>query len=255
MSHAALDEFERADLNGAIEGLYAAFSGYGVDFPLSACALTVSPEDQQWLASKPLRELGPYDLAFYSFKAITTFGTVADFKHFLPRIFELVATVPGYPRNPEIVVGGKLAYANWRSWPETEQVAVERYFRALWRDTLAQFRSVLFADECLGCIAQAVEELGPFLRYWEAAVERDQPARLHLAEYVCGVVGCLREGRVVGAFWEDHPERSRQVSTWLLSPVMASKVERSFDDFVRDPEGAGWEFMLKQYQELRGRPG
>ncbi len=250
MSHAITDEFEHTDLSSAIAGLYGAFSGYGLVLPMNACDHCVSEEDQRLLASKPLRDLTSEDVSFYSFKAMTTFGTVNDFKHLLPRVFELVATDPKFPVDPEIAVGGKLAEADWRSWPEAEKAAVECYLRAFWRDTLSRFPSVVPADACLGSIARAASDLSPFLRYWETAVERDRPARLHLAEFVCESIRSLREDRVLGPFWECCPENSQRVSKWLLNPAVAPKVERSFRDYVSDPAGQGWGHVLEEYHQL-----
>ena len=250
MPQTTTDEFEHIDLASAIAGLYAAFSGYGLVLPMNACDHCVSEDDQRLLASKPLRDLTSEDVSFYSFKAMTTFGTVYDFKHFLPRVFELVATDPKFGVNPEIAVGGKLEEADWHSWPEGEQMATESYLRAFWRDTLTRFPSVVPVDACLGSIAHAVDDLTPFLCYWEAAVERDRPGRLHLAQFVCDSIRPLREDRVLGAFWECHPERSQQVSKWLLNSAVAPKVEQSLREFVRAPEGQERGYALEDYCEL-----
>ena len=65
------------------------------------------------LIAKRLRDLTDTDLKKYAFKALTTWGNADDFRHFLPRLFELEAVHPqrivGLV-DPEILFG-KLAYA------------------------------------------------------------------------------------------------------------------------------------------------
>ena len=68
-------------------------------------------DDKSTLHSKQLRELEDEDLARYAFKAMTTWGDVNDYKHYLPRIFELSA-------KRELLVDtfvtlGKLEYGKW----------------------------------------------------------------------------------------------------------------------------------------------
>lgn len=53
--------------------------------------MTVSESDKAALHSKKLRELENKEICGYAFSAITTWGDLNDFKHYLPRIFELAA--------------------------------------------------------------------------------------------------------------------------------------------------------------------
>lgn len=82
-----------------------------------------------------LRELQGEDLSRYAFKAMTTWGNVNDFKHFLPRILELM-------RGDELnihasTVLGKLKYGRWGSWESAEQKAVTAFLIAWWKHILA----------------------------------------------------------------------------------------------------------------------
>ena len=79
------------DLEGAIAALYDAFASYGLADVVEGCPCCVSAEDQARLRSKPLRLLIDGDLGGFAFSALSTWGTLHDLKHFLPRILELVA--------------------------------------------------------------------------------------------------------------------------------------------------------------------
>ncbi len=74
------------------------------------------------------------DISHYSFKAMTTWGDVEDFKHFLPRLLELSATT-GLAYGYEVVLG-KLEYAKWNEWEETEKDAIRAFLLAWWTESL-----------------------------------------------------------------------------------------------------------------------
>jgi hypothetical protein len=122
------------DLTLAVERLYAAFGKYGLHAPVSGCEHCVMPEDIARIQAKPLRELDAEDLHKYALKAMTTWGEEDDFKHFLPRLFELAAD--------ELLHGGgelmietlfdKLHYTHWKNWPANEQQAFAEFLHAMW---------------------------------------------------------------------------------------------------------------------------
>lgn len=65
---------------------------------------------------------------------MTTWGNVDDYRHFLPRIAELISSgQAGGSYGVDLdMVGNKLAYAKWRAWPDEEQRAIEEWLLALW---------------------------------------------------------------------------------------------------------------------------
>ncbi|EFH85170.1 hypothetical protein [Ktedonobacter racemifer] len=79
-------------LQETIEHIYTTFSSYLLHHPVEGCPHCISHEDQERIASKPLRELTEEDLRRYTLKALTTWGDVNDLKHFLPRMLELVVS-------------------------------------------------------------------------------------------------------------------------------------------------------------------
>ena len=80
------------ELKESIENLYSTFSIYPLNSKMEGCPCCVSDADKEKIHSKQLRELEEEDLSRYVFKAMTTWGDTDDFKHYLPRIFELLST-------------------------------------------------------------------------------------------------------------------------------------------------------------------
>ena len=120
------------ELKIAIENLYLTFSIYPFQSTMNGCPCCVSDLDKKNIHVKQLRNLNEEDLSKYAFKAMTTWGDLADFKHFLPRIFELLATT-NFPVDSQIVLG-KLEYGNWNEWPQAEKVSIQQFLVAWWAD-------------------------------------------------------------------------------------------------------------------------
>ena len=235
-----------ADIRDAVRQLYAAFEPYRVSFPLVACDHCVDASHQQQISCRPLDQLTPDDLAFYAFKAITTFGTIHDFKHFLPRIFELLARKSDFPVDPETVVG-KLSFAEWRTWHRREQQAIERFLRAWWRHAL-ESPDATPLSACLGAIARAIEDLTDFLAFWCDAMDRLAVARMRTAECIC------TELSLDGSdwpFWEEHPERRQQVLDWLRGEAIASRIARGMAEWFATPDGAPYRCGQEEYERWR----
>ena len=140
----------------AVETLYEVLSVYPLAQKVEGCPCCVSDEDESSLHRKPLHELTAKDLSRYAFKALSTWGTEDDFKHFLPRLLELAADP--YDVSYEIdveVLFGKMRYAKWRNWPPAEQQAVSSYFSALWQWLLTLPVEEWVLDDYLCAIANA----------------------------------------------------------------------------------------------------
>src|SRR5438105_2663647 len=106
---------EREELQEAIEELYGVFVCYPLK-KMYGCDHCVLPEDYERLRAKPLRELTWDEIEKFAHKAMTTWGDVEDFKHFLPRLFELLAYENQWPVSVDRLFSSKLQDADWRSW-------------------------------------------------------------------------------------------------------------------------------------------
>ncbi len=232
------------DINETIRNLYCIFRPYVAEFPLNACEHCVSNSHQRQIAEKPLDQLSSDDLAFYSFKAITTFGSVNDFKHFLPRIFELVIRDSDFSVDPEIVFG-KLPEASWRDWPLAEQRAFEQLLRAMWRNVLESHDSVMPIETCLGAIARVVDDLVEFLQFWSDAMDRSAVAETRVAEFLADVFVSGDDW----PFWEESLVQQQQVISWLWDNRTAKLITRTLSKWVQLPEGREYSYVLGKYEQ------
>ena len=203
------EEKQRA-LQAAIENLYVAFSSYKLRAPVEGCDCCVKKDDKKRLAAKPLRQLQEDDLSRYAFKAMTTWGDEYDFKHFLPRILELLATGCSLTFGADILPN-KLGYAEWRTWPDEEKNAIENFLLALWNYDLAGGETGDSTESWFDAISQVVEDASPFLQMWEN-------------EYSIEACEALRD------FIEDFYSWSRapQVGKWLRSDELLQLFEQRF---------------------------
>jgi hypothetical protein len=214
-------------LDDALEALYAAFCGYHGTH-IEGCPHCVSFEDNAALRRAPLRQLGA-ELERYLFKAMTTWGTEEDFKHFVPRLLELYAS-----STDAWLLCDKLAYARWRSWAEHEQLAIERYLLARWQNKLAQDGPPLPGDALLETMVTLNLDIAPYdlrtkLEAWRS--EESRESAQHLARFVLDHGAALfwpslSVGRPT--LWQARSEIAAEVGAWLLEPGTRERLEASF---------------------------
>ena len=150
------------ELKITIERLYETFSCYPFNEKMEGCPCCVSSTDKEKIHTKELRQLDEEDLSRYAFKAITTWGNTDDFKHYLPRIFELLSTTDFIVDT--FVVLGKLHYTKWKTWPAEEQKAINDFLMAWWIDSIKHqnyFNNDLFIE-----IYKLLEDINPLLDNW-----------------------------------------------------------------------------------------
>jgi hypothetical protein len=136
-----ISDSARQSLQHAIDLLYRTFTHYRLQPHMDACPCCVhDDDDKRFLYRAELHELSADDLCTYAFKAMTTWGDGNDFRHFLPRLFELQASATPIPIDNEILFG-KLRYARWRTWPSVEQQAVQTFLLTWGRFLLESYPS------------------------------------------------------------------------------------------------------------------
>jgi hypothetical protein len=118
-------------LSASIERLYDVFAKYkrparGHSSPFSS----ITEQHKARLCSKPLRELAEDDLWTYSRHAMTTWGDISEYKHYLPRLYELLVMHPGWTDAGLLI--GQLDTAEWSQWPDAERDAVIAFLHELW---------------------------------------------------------------------------------------------------------------------------
>lgn len=202
-------------LQEAVKRLYSVFAAYPLRQDTEPCECCHSPEEELVLHSKPLRELTEGNLYDYSGDAILTWGNADDFRHFLPRLFELITEHSGYLELEPLFA--KLRHGDWRTWPVEEQEAVEHYFAALWKWCLVREDEEWLAEDLLCGIAQAVDDISPYLAEWRN--ERQQSAYEKLAYLVTWHrEELISDGRLGHAWWADRKAQLDRVIEWLLEP-------------------------------------
>jgi hypothetical protein len=97
---------------------------------------------------RALRDLSADDLSDYYFQAVSVVGTVDDFKHFLPRILEILVGKSGSGFAPA-VLKINLLEAKFRDWPVAEKRAVLDVLRASGNAKLAKVATALGDEEIL----------------------------------------------------------------------------------------------------------
>ena len=121
-----------ADLQAAIENLYTVFATYPLQPSTNPCLHCHTEQQEERIRVRPLRELTGNDLMDYAFSALYTWGSESDFKHFLPRLFELLVITNDFDFVDPEVLFTKLPYASWWRWPEREQNAIRQFVWSLW---------------------------------------------------------------------------------------------------------------------------
>ncbi len=204
-------------LPAAIEELYSAFGRYGLAERVEGCPCCVSRDDEQRLRSAPLHRMSAGDLSKYAWKALTTWGDENDFRHFLPRLFELAADEPDSCLDVQVLFG-KLHYGGWQSWPEREQEAISKYLQALWSTTLSGEVEASQIEERLCCLGRATDDIEPFLQTW---IEPPDLLKLRL------LAAWLGSGEALGGGWRE-PEPHSRARTWLLDARTTERLETAF---------------------------
>lgn len=214
------------ELHNAIEQLYKAFNKYPANPNMDGSPLY--HDLAQWnqaLMAKPLRELSiEEDLVVYYFKAMTTWGDVIDFKHFMPRIFELLTTIPlGIE---EWVALNKLHYGHYETWPAVEQAAIHQFLLAFWQVLLneeSEWIDALFYNY-FPAIASVFPDFSQLLEIWAAA--DSQEAAQRLAVFVCDNEKQLLKKRVLPGFYDSAP-LGELFFEWLHSAPALSKLKKA----------------------------
>lgn len=215
-----------ASLARAVEQVYAAFAGERPDTLADACPCCVEPEEVRALLATSLRELTAAALERYAGKAMTTWGTAGDYRHFLPRILELVALgqADGSHGLSWLVIAGRLSLAGGeRPWSASESAALRGYFAASWQAALTGAAQADVDAEFLAA-AQAVGVDVPALL---AALR--SPLDVHAAGLLAAIAGDLLS-RLEGGQRVDALLRA-----WLFAEATAALVDEALLEF---PEAA-----------------
>lgn len=150
------------ELKLSIEKIYHVFSRYPVRSSIDGCPCCVSTSDKETIHSKQLRQLQEEDISKYTSKAMTTWGDVEDFKHYLPRIFELASTTEFIVDT--FIVLGKLDYGKWIEWELDEIESINDFLLAWWTNSTKH--KSYFDRELLIEISKKIGDISTLLDKW-----------------------------------------------------------------------------------------
>ncbi len=212
----------------AVTELYRIFRPYRTPVHPVGCPCCVTQADQQQLFAKPLERLSVGDLDQFAFQALTTWGSVNDLKHFLPRLLELGPESPEEFTQVEVLFR-KLTLGDWSSWPLGEHQAVTHFLLALWRERLTAVGGEWKFDELLCGLGCAVDSLAPYLRLWSDC--RHPSGYDHLVHFIDeNSAGMLKRRSLANAFWSDVPAREEELVNWLADPTTLRGLEQTFSE-------------------------
>lgn len=217
-------------LENAIEELYRVFSRYPLPKYTDPCLHCHTLDNELKLHAQPLRDLDLDHLRDYAVDALMVWGDETVFRHFLPRIFEILVRSPDASFeliDPEIMFS-KFRHGHWRSWPEEEQAAVEDFLHALWRDILGNppiEESYEDIESWICSIGQCEDDLSSYLREW--IEDKRQSATLALTSLLLtsAVVLTKKAGR--NDFWGGRDAQYAQLQEWVKSPAVIEKLEHA----------------------------
>jgi hypothetical protein len=242
-----------AELQAAIDGLYDAFAGHRRPGSFLGCACCWSgeptgPGDGQVVVAapggdRPLRELTADELADLVTETPPGTNALAVLRHYLPRLFEIVAGDDGFGWPDLEIVVGRLAQRHaldgtvWTEWPAPEQGAIRRFLHALWSHRLAtpdddDPGSVAhLVDDTLCAIGRVDPDIDGYLDEWLRFAT--PAAALHLHRFLIENAAPLHRGRLLDAHWSTDvppaPENQRRVMAWLRSPGTKDAVAAAAD--------------------------
>jgi len=225
-------------LEDAIEGLYVAFSRYPLAADTMPCSGCHTSNANDLLHAEPLRNLEWKHLREYARDALFVWGGLEDFKHFLPRIFDLLLNASDWRQHtpsPESVFR-KFRYSEWRSWPQEEQAAVERMLQAVWetvRSNPAIEGGYIDVDLWLCSICQCEDDLGPYLDQWME--DERLSASWALSSLILGSTIAYTGTDHSMPVWENDEAKDAKIQEWFKLPH----------------SGAWWKHCDKQYAQLQ----
>jgi len=219
------------ELIAVVLNLYDVFAKYPSPLTIECCPCgCTKPDATAHLVAVPLREIPFAEMLDYCFSAITTQGSVDDFKYLLPRLVQGITEEP-CGCNPEILFG-KLRIAQWLKWPEDEIRAVQAYLRTFWQTAVNTFpiekRMPAFCEieTVLASIAVTGEDLEWFLNTW--TLTETLEADKNLVQFVTLFGDFFSEGRTFHeAFWAESLPQATALRNWLLRKNTLERLHRS----------------------------
>jgi len=145
------------------------------------CDHCVDPDQVEALRVTPLRQLNPEQLGPFLFNAVTTWGDLTYFKHFLPRLLELVAGGAMENWSYPSFLPSRLAQC-WTDGTEQERTAIARFLQAWWSATISRQDGPCRPQDVLEVIDGCELPARPYLDTWSK--DTGDAAVRHMADFL-----------------------------------------------------------------------
>lgn len=235
-------------MSQAIETAYRVFAPYRVGKRLSVCNcnMCMTREDEILLAAAPLRDIPVSLLAEYTNSAhLTPPGSIEadEFRHFLPRYFELMAAGEAPCSMGFDICLRRLQQSDFRkAWPADEVAAIDGFFDAFAAQRLQDLRLkswlrepgrpktyelVAATQDTLTCLVTAGCDLPRILAVWDALP--DPAAAVHMAEARSRLVWKDRRLFFHSAYLEsDFRPEAEAIADFLMRPEVVERIETAY---------------------------
>jgi hypothetical protein len=149
-----------------------------------------------------------------------TIGSEADFKYFLPRILEILATEDGWWPSPE-VVGRAIANVGWNHFSATQQISLLSFFDEVLIN-LSQEKNGWAIDGWICGITRGVPDLKPYLNL----IEKDPSALITFYEENSEA---LNDGHLQNAFWDKESLNEKLLLDWFQSDRIKDLISTTYE--------------------------
>jgi len=211
------------DLIQALTDLYCAFQHVPRPAKVEGCPCCTVEDEFRPLVEVPLRDLTPEQLRHYAFSALLTVGRAAEFRYFLPRLFEL-SVVGELDVDAEIILR-KLPRGRWHEWPSEETAGVQAFFEALASTFATDEWDRFRLDEWICGFGQVFEDPTPYLR---PLLTPSPAAAANLVRFYEENRGYLKRGTLANAFWRDTPASRDRVVAWFHDSDVSNAVAMAY---------------------------
>ncbi|OAV45094.1 hypothetical protein A3850_011610 [Lewinella sp. 4G2] len=201
------------------------------------------------LFQKPLTELNDGDLSLFTGKVLSTWGSITDLKHFIPRILELTAE---YRTPYEIwILYDRLEMGKWTEWPADEFRAISNFNKCLVYEILTDgseiaeenfmdyFTTLIYYSNDVEKLIEVVDNISCKYKY------------KHLSNFICNQSKLIFENNIIEGFYQ-FGKNVTKVKNWLSSKKFINEFTNGYFEHENEAfsEKVSWaEMILSQYKK------
>lgn len=185
------------------------FGGVPLRSDVDYCDHCVDPSQVEALRVTPLRQLDPEQLGPLLFDAMSTWGDLEYFQHFLPRLLQLVADGAMDDWSYSTFLPHRLA-ACWNGGTSEQRTAISRFLQAWWAAVISDQSSPCAPRDVLEVVDGRGISTTPYLNAW--STDPSDAAVQQMADFV--------QDWIYGAF--GSAQFGVDVDQWLRSDVLSA---------------------------------